>query len=156
MTSNSVKPSSAGRKIPSSLIPVVSTSLNVGMALGAWITVIQVLRLPCGSRTFSSRALLASRRSAQLLLLLEFGQLVLGTFRGQQRVRPRPRQPRGGRLRDCCLLLSISVLETRYVILLLGINFSGHFYLMFLKGAWLHGPDTCEPGVGSGRNGRLD
>ncbi|RFU82089.1 hypothetical protein TARUN_108 [Trichoderma arundinaceum] len=32
--------SNTGRTIPKSLIPVISTSLNVGMALGAWITVI--------------------------------------------------------------------------------------------------------------------
>ncbi|KAL7917629.1 hypothetical protein ACQKWADRAFT_306298 [Trichoderma austrokoningii] len=40
MASSTAKSSSTGRRIPSSLIPVVSTSLNVGMALGAWITVI--------------------------------------------------------------------------------------------------------------------
>ncbi|KAL9473987.1 hypothetical protein ACSS6W_008367 [Trichoderma asperelloides] len=40
MASSMAKTSSTGRRIPSSLIPVVSTSLNVGMALGAWITVI--------------------------------------------------------------------------------------------------------------------
>lgn len=40
MASSTAKTPSTGRRIPSSLIPVVSTSLNVGMALGAWITVI--------------------------------------------------------------------------------------------------------------------
>lgn len=40
MASSTTKSSSTGRRIPSALIPVVSTSLNVGMALGAWITVI--------------------------------------------------------------------------------------------------------------------
>ncbi|KAL7791869.1 hypothetical protein V8C37DRAFT_381592 [Trichoderma ceciliae] len=39
MASSMAKTSSAGRPIPKSLIPVISTSLNVGMALGAWITV---------------------------------------------------------------------------------------------------------------------
>ncbi|KAM0264907.1 hypothetical protein ACHAQJ_000423 [Trichoderma viride] len=40
MASSTATSSSTGRTIPRSLIPVISTSLNVGMALGAWITVI--------------------------------------------------------------------------------------------------------------------
>ncbi|QYT02898.1 hypothetical protein H0G86_009881 [Trichoderma simmonsii] len=40
MASNTAKTPSTSRTTPRSLIPVISTSLNVGMALGAWITVI--------------------------------------------------------------------------------------------------------------------
>ncbi|UKZ79197.1 hypothetical protein TrVFT333_006947 [Trichoderma virens FT-333] len=40
MASSAAKSSSSGRTTPKSLIPVISTSLNVGMAIGAWITVI--------------------------------------------------------------------------------------------------------------------
>ncbi|KAL7946711.1 hypothetical protein V8C42DRAFT_293971 [Trichoderma barbatum] len=40
MASTTAKASTTSRSTPRSLIPVISTSLNVGMAIGAWITVI--------------------------------------------------------------------------------------------------------------------